>query len=351
MAKLIKVDSEFKKKVRIYKRYLYKVKDRCDHFDVAQKNLSVSGSELVRDRLGFINQITSKVFPRIDNHYNEMWDILRTSCDFDEVSHRKNDSYKIYQEFYKRQMLEYYIGGKFFAQTIYKPLGYAGDFKVLNFLYAPESSYESSFFQIIDTYTMNIPVSVSVRNRKPYILSKFSEAIAGKENTSIMSVASNAGFEIRAFANEKSESSVKMTLVDADPMALDYVKDKLATIDSPGLTASYINSNIFDFSEDKFDIQPQDLIYSLGLYDYLKDGLFVRTAKKLYAMLAPGGKLIIGNVSPVNPSRAYMALVAEWCVIHRSVEELGRLAQKCGFEKFHVDSDSSGVQLFLVVEK
>ena len=59
-------------------------------------------------------------------------------------------------------------------------------------------------------------------------------------------------------------------------------------------------------------IGPQALIYSVGLTDYLQDAFVVDLMNWAYEMLLPGGTLIIGNVVPSNPTRAYMDHILEW---------------------------------------
>ena len=51
-----------------------------------------------------------------------------------------------------------------------------------------------------------------------------------------------------------------------------------------------------------------------------------------------------------SPSRAYMELVSEWLLIHRSPKQLIELCGMAGIEKSNVSivSDSTGVNLFLV---
>jgi len=65
-------------------------------------------------------------------------------------------------------------------------------------------------------------------------------------------------------------------------------------------------------------------------------------------VLRPGGKVILGNFHPSNPSRALMDHVLDWRLIHRSEADMdtlflasrfGRAATRCRLEP-------AGVNLF-----
>ena len=62
-------------------------------------------------------------------------------------------------------------------------------------------------------------------------------------------------------------------------------------------------------------LAPQALIYSVGLTDYLQDAFVLDLMNWAYEKLLPGGTLIIGNVVPSNPTRAYMDHFLEWVLI------------------------------------
>jgi len=72
---------------------------------------------------------------------------------------------------------------------------------------------------------------------------------------------------------------------------------------------------------------------------------------RLLPAVAPGGELVIGNFSERDPSRAYMELVGDWNIHHRSAEHLSRLARDVGVSDdcFRVGSEPEGVDLFLHV--
>ena len=68
-----------------------------------------------------------------------------------------------------------------------------------------------------------------------------------------------------------------------------------------------------------------DLIYSAGLYDYLKDDTGRRLTQALFRLLNPGGVLLTGNFLTGIPDRGYMETVMDWTLIYRTAEEISAL--------------------------
>jgi extracellular factor (EF) 3-hydroxypalmitic acid methyl ester biosynthesis protein len=112
------------------------------------------------------------------------------------------------------------------------------------------------------------------------------------------------------------------------------------------IETQYIEKNAMRFrTEQKFD-----LIWSSGLFDYLNERTFVFLLARLRDMMASAGTVVVGNFSENNPDRAYMELIGDWFLIHRSEADLIRLALAAGFEpeQISVTADPTGVNLFLV---
>ena len=68
-----------------------------------------------------------------------------------------------------------------------------------------------------------------------------------------------------------------------------------------------------------------DLIYSLGLFDYLEVAPARQLVGALFEMLKPGGRLVVANFLPMQ-SAAYMEAFMDWHLIYRTPEQLISLA-------------------------
>jgi hypothetical protein len=95
----------------------------------------------------------------------------------------------------------------------------------------------------------------------------------------------------------------------------------------------------------------QDIIYSLGLFDYLDAKTATVLLQLLYAGLNHGGLLVIGNFAD-HPGRSFMEAGMEWHLIYRSPEELLDLSKAAAPDAHHfVMTEPEGVNLILVCSK
>jgi extracellular factor (EF) 3-hydroxypalmitic acid methyl ester biosynthesis protein len=95
-----------------------------------------------------------------------------------------------------------------------------------------------------------------------------------------------------------------------------------------------------------------DLVYCAGLFDYLSDQVSKRLSELLHDMVAPGGLLLVTNVSSINPSRNWMEYVLDWHLIYRNAMQLGALAPQSGSEAdCSVQAIGDGVNISLEIRK
>jgi extracellular factor (EF) 3-hydroxypalmitic acid methyl ester biosynthesis protein len=95
-----------------------------------------------------------------------------------------------------------------------------------------------------------------------------------------------------------------------------------------------------------------DLIYCSGLYDYLSDNVCRSLNAYLYALLRPGGLLVVGNFAPFTPIRGFQEHFVEWFLIYRDGAQLAALApDEAPPENCQVVGEDTGTNLFLEVRK
>ena len=225
----------------------------------------------------------------------------------------------------------------------HKPLGYAGDFQIIDKIYTYAESVHPHLAKW-DRYFHTQTAPRAVRNRQSYFLEQMWQTANNKPGrSSILNLASGPGRDMYEALKVIGPTKVLIDCVDQDIRAIDYAK---ALCQNFLAHIRFIHKNVFKFSADK----SYDLIWSAGLFDYFNDNIFKRTIKRLKSFLAPHGKIVIGNFSENNPSRGYMELF-NWHLIHRSEEHLRNLAIDCGFseEQICVDQEPEGVNLFLIL--
>ncbi len=186
----------------------------------------------------------------------------------------------------------------------------------------------------------------AVRNRKKYFHTNLKEFGKRKCNEpQVLNVGSGPGRDIKEYCTLNPSTKILFECVDLDLNAIQFSK-ALCKQFSDRIT--FYCKNVFRFKPNK----SYDLIWSAGLFDYLKEKHFKFLLKHLLSLVNENGQLVIGNFSINNPSRDYMEL-GEWFLIHRDVLTLKKLSLECGVEEKNISihSEDEGVNLFLHIRK
>ena len=246
----------------------------------------------------------------------------------------------------------FFMGDALSTETLqgwayHKPHGYPGDFQMIDYIYQGKCNSKPSYAKW-DAYFQQCGAVLAVRNRKRFFVDLLSslDKIRVGEVTRVLNVASGPGRDIAEYFSKASLSSIHMDCVDQDSKAIEYAR-KLCKKHLDRV--HFIERNAFRFQSD----DTYDLIWSGGLFDYLSDKQFIYLLKHLMTFLRAEGELVIGNFSPMNPSRAYMEIVGDWHLNHRDELHLTRLAKESGVhpDSIQVTAETKGINLFLHVRK
>lgn len=215
------------------------------------------------------------------------------------------------------------------ARAFDKPRGYAGDAVMLDLVYAAEDGYQPADIarstplgQHIYRATLQAPAAQAVRNRRRLIVEKLDEVAARVAQPHIFSLACGHLREAQ-HASAVREGRIGRYI------AMDQDAESLAIVDREsgphGVEA--VHGSVRDILRGRFDLGGFDLIYAAGLYDYLSTPLAQRLTEKLFAMLNPGGHLLLANYLPDIATAGYMEAFMDWWLIYRSGREILQLAE------------------------
>jgi extracellular factor (EF) 3-hydroxypalmitic acid methyl ester biosynthesis protein len=222
------------------------------------------------------------------------------------------------------------------AERLYgKPRGYPGDFMTLEMIYQNAPRGTSRIGAALDRCFLQAPFAAAVRERRT-LMARELAALAGKsaEPLRVTALACGPGQEVfDAFEMLGDPERMKATLVDFDPQALALAAEKRERaklrerVDMVGINPVYLA-----LGRAELEVEPQDVIYALGMTDYFDDGLFIKLLDLVHGLLKPGGRVILGNFHTGNPSKAFMDHVLEWRLVHRREEDMNRLFGASRFE-------------------
>ena len=222
-----------------------------------------------------------------------------------------------------------------------KPLGYPGDYGIMLLYYNNMPEGPSVYARVFHKLGVEHPLPSGVRSRALFVRDLLGKELqqlspAHRESVRVTSLGCGPAREISEFATQfdQVEATVQWTLIDQEDEALSIAyRDCRRALASSKIQGSLNCLNISfaqlvsDPSLPLLD-EAQNVIFSCGLFDYLRESRAQRLIGRLYDKLLPEGILAIGNASAPNQHFWVPEFVLDWTLLYRTEEEMRRLAAK-----------------------
>ena len=266
---------------------------------------------------------------RMTEHWRSLW---RTGNDIvrDIMGHR--ELREATKEFTELVLTPEMRQGAIWDRSYPKPFGYPGDFVVMNQVYSGERVGGDVYSMLIHQLGLEVAECIGTRMQLMcrHIKNVVRERGQGRA-AKILSLGCGSAREVELFlANQRATGKrADFTLIDQEEGALRYAYEQTYpyVMDSKGqfgvqcLHLSF--TDILRWSNGMSILPPQDLIYSVGLIDYLADRRATSLVHRLYGALAPGGLLIIGNMNGTPLSNLWpMEFIADWSLEYRNEAQM-----------------------------
>lgn len=242
-----------------------------------------------------------------------------------------------------------------------KPLGYPGDFEVMNLVYTWERRGADVYGQLL--HRVGLDVAECIRTRMEAVVKTIESVVANKgthRTARVLSLGSGPAREVELFLSKTGLQGrhVEFTLVDPEQSALNYALEKtwphvLNSAGHAGVQCLHLSFLDILRSCGTFqNLPPQDLIYSLGLLDYLADRRVQGIVQRLYGMLAPGGTMVVGNMNETPLSTLWpMEFISDWTLYYRTEAEMLGWTEGLNPARAWTETDSTGRVRLLHIEK
>jgi SAM-dependent methyltransferase len=227
-----------------------------------------------------------------------------------------------------------------------KPRGYAGDFKTIDLIYTHR--VENSGDAIWDHFFHRQAAPQAVRNRKSYFRDLYGRIATVHPGFSLLNVACGPCRDVvEAVSTYGCGETIHNIDMDAD--AIEYSKKLVEEAKPLNAFIEWQQANAFMFRARR----TYDLVWSAGLFDYLDKKAASRLLKRMWGWTNKGGRVVIGNFHPENPSKNYMEWDGEWFLIHRTEEDMIEMSSLAGIpqQALSFEKDATGVQLFMTATK
>jgi extracellular factor (EF) 3-hydroxypalmitic acid methyl ester biosynthesis protein len=247
----------------------------------------------------------------------------------------------------------------FVYRTFAKPLGYAGDYEMVNQILADPRQGNSTYFQIINAFFLKAAVAQAHRNRIDILVEYLGRAakVARSEGRKVrvLNVACGPAIEIQRFIEtDPNAESVEFTLLDFSEPTLEYTRsciERAAQRGGKTVKVEYVNESVHALlkratkREDGLDNGVFDFVYCAGLFDYLSDKVCSRLLQYFVVRTRPGGWVMVTNVHSSNPQKNVMEHLLEWHLIYRDEEGLQSVLPDPR-EDTKLYTDETGVNVF-----
>jgi len=248
------------------------------------------------------------------------------------------------------------------ARCYMKPRGFAEDHETLAAVYRNEPEGDGPVGVLIDRWFLARPVCRSRRAIRDLMIERLREAAAGDGKATqspqtpagIIAMASGSASELLALLNETPAPEVSITAIDCDDDALltsAAAADRLGYAERFGLVHADVLRLAME--PDRYAFAPQEVIYALGLCEYLEDGQIIQVLDWAHGQLKPGGTVALSTLTPENPDRVFMDHMLDWRLIHRSDADMRALFARSRFSgtELRIAADETGADLLAECQK
>jgi extracellular factor (EF) 3-hydroxypalmitic acid methyl ester biosynthesis protein len=270
-----------------------------------------------------------------------------------------------HRAFGKRQLHPLLLTSPFVYRTFRKPLGYAGDYEMVNMMFRDPCEGSSLFAKIVNAYALRLPPILAHRNRITYLTDllegEVRRTVRSNRRARIFNVGCGPAQEIQGFLTQSELCEhAQFTLVDFNDetllhlgQTLDAIKRRYGRRTGIEVKKKSVHQILKEAGKivhggngDRFDFA-----YCAGLFDYLSDKVCRQLVDIFYEQLAPGGLLVVTNAD-VHPSKGEMECFLEWHLVYRDTPQMAELVPaQVSPENFSIKRDSTGVNLFLEIRK
>ena len=344
------ISSEFKVLVADVESYLVDVRHWLEQLEFGLKS---PGDKTAQERA-----ILEAVAPRIIAAFNGQHQR------FEEMIYAlPPEARGAHQDFVRRHWHKLFLGSPFGHRTYHKPIGYAGDYEMMNMIYRNQPEGRTLYEKLIHLLLVSQWPAISVRNRIAHlgenILNETARVARTGRIARILNIGCGPAKEIQNFLqNTQLSNQADFMLVDFNEETLLHAGRKLVEAKRQFARRTEIRTEQVSVYEllkrtqrRAADAEKFDLIYCAGLFDYLAPDTCRALMELWHDSLSPGGLMLVANMTDTKPFRFFIEFILDWQLIYRTSREFLSLVPDHCRETTRVIAEPASVNLFLHTRK
>jgi extracellular factor (EF) 3-hydroxypalmitic acid methyl ester biosynthesis protein len=236
----------------------------------------------------------------------------------------------------------------FMERALTKPRGYPGDHEMLTAIYngAIRSQGLGGY---LDRYFLGTTLAGAVRGRMR-ALRRFllAELNSRQGDVTVLNVACGPCREYTENFQPLNHRQIKLTCVDNDTQALDFVSTNVAPQIAHGIEATCVRYNALRMTSVRQNVERfgrPDIIYSVGLCDYIPDHYLVPMLRAWRESLAEGGVVYVAFKDALRYDKCEYQWLVDWFFHQRTEDDCRAVFQAAGYDMdlMELMRDSTGV--------
>jgi SAM-dependent methyltransferase len=218
---------------------------------------------------------------------------------------------------------------RYWSRAYHKPHGYAGDFRMIEWLYDLEGDpcadpTQPAIVNCMDFLMSTVHSTRMLWERRRWFadaLARERERLGGKLR--ILDVAAGGARYLRDFLLRIDDTrGIEISIVDQDATAIAFCRGEALAAWTDRVKTYCLPIRQLG---DQLTAGPFDVILCAGLLDYLSEEAAAGLLRHLSSALAPGGRLTFSNFHPSDPSRFVKDWLVDWPLLFRTEEDCRRL--------------------------
>jgi extracellular factor (EF) 3-hydroxypalmitic acid methyl ester biosynthesis protein len=267
-----------------------------------------------------------------------------------------------HQHLAQRELHPLILRAPWVHRTYSKPLGFAGDYEMVNMMLRNPYEGPSIYAKIINRLFQSGGPAYAHRNRLQILLEQLQALIKNRMGDGglvrILNIGCGPAIEIQNLirSNPDLANQCEFVLMDFSDDALSYTQKTINNLlAETGCTAKFqfIHERVQTLlrraakARLQADMQADsyDLCYCAGLFDYLSDSVCKNLLRFMLQLCKPNASIIATNVHPDHGVMAVMEFLLEWHLIYRDKRDMESLMPHG--KNSRVFSDSTGINVFL----
>ncbi len=238
------------------------------------------------------------------------------------------------QEQFRAAIQPWFQRSWFMNHALTKPRGYAGDYMMLTAVYNRQIK-STGLGGYLDRYFLQTELGRSVPIRLEMARKFLSDVARERKDLSILNVASGPGREYLNGWDLPEDCRVDVTCVDQDDDAIAFVQDNVIPTLPMTMSMKMVKYNALTMgnaAKNREAFGRPDVLYSIGLCDYIPDRLMIRLLAGWKDSVADNGLVYVAFKDCREYDKAKYQWLVDWYFYQRTEEECRNLFAQAGYD-------------------